>query len=40
VGKSDHLHAVHVVDAAGKPGDLVRVRIIESATNSLAGQRL
>jgi tRNA-2-methylthio-N6-dimethylallyladenosine synthase len=40
VGKSDHLHAVHVVDEAGKPGDLVRVRIIESATNSLAGQRL
>ena len=40
VGKSDHLHAVHVVDEGGKPGDLVRVRIIESATNSLAGQRL
>jgi len=40
MGKSDHLHAVHVTDAGGKPGDLVRVRIIESATNSLAGRRL
>jgi len=29
-----------VTDAGGKPGDLVRVRIIESATNSLAGRRL
>ncbi len=36
VGKSDHLHAVHVADPAGRPGDLVRVRITGSATNSLA----
>lgn len=40
VGKSDHLHAVHVDDPAGKVGDLVRVRISASATNSLAGVRL
>ncbi|AWB49257.1 tRNA (N6-isopentenyl adenosine(37)-C2)-methylthiotransferase MiaB [Gemmobacter aquarius] len=40
VGKSDHLHAVHVTDAAGKPGDLVRVRIVESGPNSLGGQRV
>ena len=40
VGKSDHLHAVHVVDAAGEVGQLVRVKIAASATNSLAGVRL
>ncbi|MFT4149844.1 MAG: tRNA (N6-isopentenyl adenosine(37)-C2)-methylthiotransferase MiaB [Paracoccaceae bacterium] len=40
VGKSDHLHAVHVADAAGRPGDLVRVRITAAASNSLAGERV
>jgi tRNA-2-methylthio-N6-dimethylallyladenosine synthase len=40
VGKSDHLHAVHVDDAHGKIGELVRVRILNSETNSLGGQRL
>ncbi|MDR0809712.1 MAG: tRNA (N6-isopentenyl adenosine(37)-C2)-methylthiotransferase MiaB [Gemmobacter sp.] len=40
VGKSDHLHAVHVTDSAGRPGDLVRVRITASAPNSLAGERI
>ncbi|WP_151719527.1 tRNA (N6-isopentenyl adenosine(37)-C2)-methylthiotransferase MiaB [Gemmobacter serpentinus] len=40
VGKSDHLHAVHVHDPAGKAGDLVRVRITASSTNSLAGERI
>ena len=40
VGKSDHLHAVHVTDPAGTPGELIRVRIVESSTNSLAGVRL
>ena len=40
VGKSDHLHAVHVTDPAGKPGDLVRVRILASSSNSLAGERI
>ena len=40
VGKSDHLHAVHVDDPAGKLGELVRVRISAAATNSLAGVRL
>jgi tRNA-2-methylthio-N6-dimethylallyladenosine synthase len=40
VGKSDHLHAVHVTDPGGMPGELIRVRIVESATNSLAGLRL
>jgi len=40
VGKSDHLHAVHVTDPAGKVGDLVRVRIVAAAPNSLAGERI
>jgi tRNA-2-methylthio-N6-dimethylallyladenosine synthase len=40
VGKSDHLHAVHVADPAGVVGDLVRVRIVASAPNSLAGERV
>jgi tRNA-2-methylthio-N6-dimethylallyladenosine synthase len=40
VGKSDHLHAVHVTDADGEVGQLVRVRILASSTNSLAGERL
>jgi len=40
VGKSDHLHAVHVADPAGQAGDLVRVRIVSSSANSLAGARV
>lgn len=40
VGKSDHLHAVHVTDPEGRVGELVRVRITGSAPNSLAGRRL
>jgi tRNA-2-methylthio-N6-dimethylallyladenosine synthase len=40
VGKSDHLHAVHVADPDGRVGELVRVRITASAPNSLAGVRL
>ncbi len=35
-GKSDHLHAVHVAGDVG-PGDLRRVRITASTSNSLAG---
>jgi tRNA-2-methylthio-N6-dimethylallyladenosine synthase len=40
VGKSDHLHAVHVTDPEGRVGDLVRVRIRASAPNSIAGERV
>jgi tRNA-2-methylthio-N6-dimethylallyladenosine synthase len=40
VGKSDHLHAVHVTDAAGQVGELVRVRVTAASTNSLAAVRL
>ena len=40
VGKSDHLHAVHVDDPQGRVGELVRVRILASSSNSLAGVRL
>ncbi|AZL58455.1 tRNA (N6-isopentenyl adenosine(37)-C2)-methylthiotransferase MiaB [Tabrizicola piscis] len=36
VGKSDHLHAVHVQDEAGRIGQLVRVRVSGSSSNSLA----
>lgn len=38
VGKSDHLHAVHIADAGLRPGDLARVEIVESGSNSLAGR--
>lgn len=40
VGKSDHLHAVHVTDPAGKVGEMVRVRITDAQTNSLGAVRL
>jgi tRNA-2-methylthio-N6-dimethylallyladenosine synthase len=40
VGKSDHLQAVFVNDPAGQAGQLVRVRIIASSANSLAGVRI
>jgi tRNA-2-methylthio-N6-dimethylallyladenosine synthase len=40
VGKSDHLHAVHVDDASGKVGELVRVRVLASASNSLSAVRI
>ena len=35
VGKSDHLHAVHVTGAPLSAGDLAQVRIVESGANSL-----
>ncbi len=38
VGKSDHLHAVHVADSSLRPGDLRRVRITESTPNALGGR--
>ena len=37
VGKSEYLHAVHVRDAGVGVGQIARVRITESAPNSLAG---
>ncbi|SMH51908.1 tRNA (N6-isopentenyl adenosine(37)-C2)-methylthiotransferase MiaB [Maritimibacter sp. HL-12] len=37
VGKSDHLHAVHVTADGIAPGELRRVRIVEAGPNSLAG---
>ncbi len=40
MGKSDHLHAVHVADPTGRIGELVRVRISASSANSLAGTRI
>jgi tRNA-2-methylthio-N6-dimethylallyladenosine synthase len=37
VGKSDYLHAVHVRAPHIAPGDIARVRIVATETNSLAG---
>ncbi|AZV79403.1 tRNA (N6-isopentenyl adenosine(37)-C2)-methylthiotransferase MiaB [Parasedimentitalea marina] len=37
-GKSDYLHAVHVDNCDKQVGDLARVRIVSSSTNSLAGE--
>ncbi|SEO34890.1 tRNA-i(6)A37 thiotransferase enzyme MiaB [Salinihabitans flavidus] len=37
VGKSDHLHAVHVADSNASVGEISRVRIEDSGPNSLAG---
>jgi tRNA-2-methylthio-N6-dimethylallyladenosine synthase len=38
VGKSDHLHAVHVADPSGRIGQLARVRVLASSSNSLAAE--
>ncbi|QMU56949.1 MAG: tRNA (N6-isopentenyl adenosine(37)-C2)-methylthiotransferase MiaB [Boseongicola sp.] len=38
VGKSDYLHAVHVTSDAVQRGDIAKVRIVESSSNSLAGE--
>jgi tRNA-2-methylthio-N6-dimethylallyladenosine synthase len=38
VGKSGHLHAVHVTDFKGRIGEIVPVRITASSTNSLAAE--
>ena len=40
IGKSDHLHAVFVNDPHGRVGEMVRVRILASSSNSLAGARI
>ena len=37
-GKSEYLHAVHVTHPHGKIGDIVRVLIVGSETNSLSGE--
>lgn len=38
IGKSQHLHAVHVVSPASNIGSVRRVRITDSQTNSLTGE--
>jgi len=38
VGKSEHLHAVHVTQEGLRPGDLAQVEIVESGPNSLGGR--
>ena len=37
VGKTEYLHAVHVVGSGAAPGDIQQVKIVESHTNSLVG---
>ncbi|WP_281967448.1 tRNA (N6-isopentenyl adenosine(37)-C2)-methylthiotransferase MiaB [Roseovarius nanhaiticus] len=37
VGKSQYLHAVHAAAPDARPGDMARVHVTGSATNSLAG---
>ncbi|MDA8586245.1 tRNA (N6-isopentenyl adenosine(37)-C2)-methylthiotransferase MiaB [Rhodobacteraceae bacterium] len=39
-GKSEYLHAVHVMGEGIQPGDLRDVRITETSSNSLAGELL
>jgi tRNA-2-methylthio-N6-dimethylallyladenosine synthase len=38
IGKSDYLHSVFVDAPQAQVGDLVSVRIVESAANSLRGE--
>ena len=38
VGKSEYLHAVHVADASARIGQMARVRVTKSVTNSLAAE--
>jgi tRNA-2-methylthio-N6-dimethylallyladenosine synthase len=40
VGKSEHLMAVFIDDPQGRPGDLVRARVLASAPNSLSAARI
>jgi len=40
MGKSDHLHMVHVNDPQGRVGELVQVQILASSANSLSGARI
>jgi tRNA-2-methylthio-N6-dimethylallyladenosine synthase len=38
VGKSEYLHSVHVTGSKANIGDIARVKIVSSGTNSLAGE--
>jgi len=40
IGKSEHLHAVHAECDSSSIGTVVPVRIVESRTNSLSGERV
>ena len=40
IGKSQHLHAVHVAGPDLQAGDIRRVRVVKSETNSLGGELL
>ncbi|MGJ8627630.1 MAG: tRNA (N6-isopentenyl adenosine(37)-C2)-methylthiotransferase MiaB [Sulfitobacter sp.] len=36
IGKSEYLHAVHIEEATAQIGDVVKVKVVEAKTNSLA----
>ncbi|NNE54358.1 MAG: tRNA (N6-isopentenyl adenosine(37)-C2)-methylthiotransferase MiaB [Sulfitobacter sp.] len=40
LGKSEYLHAVHIDDAMAQVGDIARVRIVDSKTNSLTARHI
>ena len=40
LGKSEYLHAVHIEASDAKVGDIVRVRIVDSKTNSLGARHI
>ena len=40
IGKSQHLHAVHVAGPDLQAGEIRRVRVVNSETNSLGGELL
>lgn len=40
VGKSEHLHAVYVTDPDGRIGQLVRVKVSASTSNSLSAEKV
>lgn len=40
IGKSEYLHAVHIEDATAQIGDVVRVKVVEAKTNSLAARQV
>jgi len=40
IGKSEYLHAVHIVDATANVGEIARVRIVRAMTNSLRAEQI
>ncbi len=40
IGKSEYLHAVHIVDATAQVGEIAHVRIVKAMTNSLRAEQI